>query len=497
MKRLKKIIFAISFLLIACLIIEMTGMAGILNVTAAVANPTLKNAKATVKIGKTTKIEISNKKAKATYSFKSSSTKIATVSKAGTVTGKRAGTATITVTQTNNKKKTTIGTFTVTVQPKLDYNKMVKNSLVSSGNNLRMKNAIEKALKGEDVTIAYIGGSITEGYNAINTQNFAYLSSQYFNDIFGKGDNVKFINAGMAGTPSSLGMIRYQRDVLDRTESAPDIVFVEFAVNDADDVTNGDAFESLVRNILNAENKPAVVLLFSVFQSQWNLQSRLQPVGEFYDLPMISIKDAVVPEIQSGALINAEFFSPDGLHPTDAGHKIMADCINYYFDTVKKETKAENDITVPEEAKIGNSFEGIQMIDKKSELEEVKVTAGGFSETDNVLGTFRYANTTKTFPNNWKHTSTSGKSSFKMTLNCKNLLMVYKLSSNQTAGKVDVYVDGVLTKTYDGYAPGGWNNPSTQLVFSNEEAAEHTIEIKMASGSEAKDFSILAFGYTK
>lgn len=497
MRRLKKSIIAISFLLIACFFVEMTGVVNLQKVTAAVVNPTLKLTAATIKIGKTTKIEINNKKAKATYSFKSSSTKIATVTKAGTVTGKSAGTATIAVTETYKKMKTEVGKFTVTVQPTLDYTKMIQRSLVSTGNNFRMKNAIEKAQKGEEVTIAYIGGSITEGYNAMNTQSFAYLSYEHFKKSFGKGDNVKFVNAGMAGTPSSLGMIRYKRDVLDRAESAPDIVFVEFAVNDGDDVTKGDAYESLVRNILNAENKPAVVLLFSVFQSKWNLQTRLQPVGENYSLPMVSISDAIVPEINSGALTNSEFFSLDGLHPTDAGHKIMADCINYYFDSVGKETKAEADITVSDIAKIGKSFEGIQMVDSKIAAEGVKVTTGGFSETDVVMGTFRYANTTKTFPNNWKHSSSSGSDSFKMTLNCKNLLIVYKLANNKNAGKIDVYVDGTLAKTYDGFNAGGWNNPTTQLVFSNADAAEHTIEIKMASGDEAKDFSILGFGYTK
>lgn len=46
------------------------------------------------------------------------------------------------------------------------YNEMIKNSLISTGNNVRIKKVIEKAKNGEDVTIAYIGGSITEGANA-------------------------------------------------------------------------------------------------------------------------------------------------------------------------------------------------------------------------------------------------------------------------------------------------------------------------------------------
>ena len=50
--------------------------------------------------------------------------------------------------------------------------------------------------------------------------------------------------------------------------------------------------------ILSAENKPAVILLFSVFENDWNLQAGLAPVGEYYNLPMVSIKDAVVEQFR-------------------------------------------------------------------------------------------------------------------------------------------------------------------------------------------------------
>lgn len=500
MMRFKKLVIAIVFTLTACMLIETTYVSQVTVYAATTtAKATLKSATAMLKVKEKATITINNKQAKATYTFKSANKKIATVTKAGVITGKKIGATSITVTETYNKKKTIVGKVQVTVRPEVDMPKVLERSLVSTGNNFRMKIAIDKAMNGEEVTIAYIGGSITEGAGSLlNTTTYAQLSYDYFRDTFGKdgGENVKFVNAGMSGTPSSLGMVRYERDVLNRAESAPDIVFVEFAVNDADDTTNGDAYESLVRNILNAENQPAVVLIFSVFKTKWNLQDRLQPIGEYYDLPMISIKDAVVPELNSNALTNAEFFA-DEYHPTVPGHKIMADCISNYFDAVDQEAKAEQDITIPEEAKIGKSFEGIQMLDSKSKVEGINIKAGGFADTDTNLGTFKYDYTMKTFPNNWKHSTTSGKTSFKMTIDCKNLVIVYKLSSNAaTAGKVDVYVDGVMTQTYTG-SGGGWNNPKTMVIFNDAESAEHRIEIKMASDSATKEFSILAFGYTK
>ena len=150
--------------------------------------------------------------------------------------------------------------------------------------------------------------------------------------MFGKdgGDNIHFIKAGVGGTPSQLGVIRYDRDVLRDGTVEPDIVVVEFAVNDADDETRGVSYESLVLKILEAENKPAVILLFSVFKSDWNLQDRLAPIGRYYNLPMVSIKDAVVDQFyyeRKGNVISKEDFCRH--LSVNAGHRIMADCLAY------------------------------------------------------------------------------------------------------------------------------------------------------------------------
>ena len=74
-------------------------------------------------------------------------------------------------------------------------------------------------------------------------------------------ENIHYIKAGVGGTPSELGMIRYERDVCRDGAVTPDIVVVEFSVNDEGDETKGVCYESLVRKILAAKNKPAVILL--------------------------------------------------------------------------------------------------------------------------------------------------------------------------------------------------------------------------------------------
>ena len=176
-----------------------------------------------------------------------------------------------------------------------DYKNIIKNSLVSKGDLTKLKNVIDRAKNGEDVTLAYIGGSITQGAGAapLNTECYAYKSYQLFKEKFGKGNNVHLIKAGVGGTPSELGMIRFERDVLRDYTVKPDIIIIEFAVNDEGDETKGDCYESLVRKALNLPYKPAVILLFSVFANDENLQERMIPIGNNYNLPMSSIKNAV------------------------------------------------------------------------------------------------------------------------------------------------------------------------------------------------------------
>lgn len=505
----------LSILIIMLIIINSIGYTGAKANTAKLDSTIME-----LTVKQTSKIIINNPGKKAVYSYKSSNSKVAAVSKTGEVTGIKAGKATITVKSTLKKKVTKIGVVKVTVKaakaPTISpsaaptaapaqitdaqHDEIIKRSLVSTGNNYRIKNAIEKARNGEPVTIAYIGGSITDGAMAMPYEScYAYRSYEYFKSTYGKGDgsNVKFVNAGLSGTPSTLGMIRYNRDVVLEAGANPDIVFIEFAVNDYGDPTKGEGYESLIRNILKADNDPAVVLLFSVFASGYNEQEKYAPVGEYYHLPMVSIHDGILPLLDSGAMKQESFFFFDGLHPVNEGHKLYADSIDYMYDTIDKETKAINDITIPDTPKIGKAFEGIQIIDSKTASSDYTILPGGFSGTDNEVYTSYHDITRKSFPNNWMHNTTAD-SSMNITINCKNFVLVYKSSGNKdTAGKIDVYVDGIKKTTIDSYTEGGWNNPLNTVIFQENTTKKHSIEIKMADGSADKNFTIEAFGYTK
>lgn len=386
------------------------------------------------------------------------------------------------------------------------YHTMIARSLKQLGNPKRLAGAIKRAKEGKDVTLAYIGGSITQGAGGtpINTGCYAYKSYKAFADRYGNGNNVHFIKAGVGGTPSELGMLRFDRDVL-RDGNYPDVVVIEFGVNDEGDETKGNCYESLVKKVLMLPNEPAVILLFAVFANDWNLQKRLSPVGQLYELPMVSILDAVSPQFpltkETGRVISKNKFFYDMFHPTNAGHTIMADCITYLLEQTERE-KEWIDCTpklLLKKPAIGDDFVSVKLLDKKNHNPKANIRCGGFTKTDTELQRVEMDEDlfgTPQFPYNWMYDGTKafGDSTFELTITCRALLLIYKDSGANDVGKADVFLDGKKVLTANPRIVG-WVHCNPVIVCNDRHSQEHILQIKMAQGDENKKFTILGFGY--
>lgn len=405
----------------------------------------------------------------------------------------------------------------VSAQPfeNADYQSMVNDSFIQTGNTARLKKVIDKARAGEDVTLAYLGGSITEGYAASVTNNadcYAETSYNEFKMAYGAGDgsNVHFINAGMSGTPSSLGVIRYQNDVLNQVKYGkyPDILCIEFVVNDGNECTNGEGIESIIREAL--EQGSAVFLMFAYtvnFDTQ--KQEYYMPLGELYDLPMVSMKNGLAGVIDTSNTKSCTasnwYFWSDKLHPDVPGHRFMADAfMNVFYKADADKNPAPDPITSIDSVtpKYGKAFEGMKMIDSTVDVDKVdaivSLDSGSFCDKDTDQNKFQYKKDGKDnvawFPDCWMHNS--GSNSFNATVKCSNMMIAYKLNSSKEFGTAELYVDGELKETMSGYDTSGWNNATVKVVFKDDKIAEHHFEIRMADGDENKKFTIYAIGYT-
>lgn len=358
-----------------------------------------------------------------------------------------------------------------------DYEKMVDRSLLSVGDMTRMADVFQKAQNGEDITVAYIGGSITEGYNAGTTEFYAKtctdLLQGYFPDI-----TVTGVNAGISGTPSLLGNLRLERDVL---SADPDIVFVEFAVNDGQEADYKNAYESLVRTLLTQEKDIAVVLLFTVLDSGYTCQEHMSKIGANYDLPMISVHDSVYEEIEAGKMTWQDY-SNDQSHPNAYGHKCITDFVDNYYQKVLP-VVAEN---VGEVSK--------ELPDPVFSAKYMNMHYMDSATMDGVeLDGFEQYDTHGSFHNGWMYRGTDG-GSMKFTVDCSVLEMVFKANNSDKYGTADIYVDGEKVKSVVSNMSDGWNNPVTAYLIDNDSSAEHTVEIRM-EGGVTQAFFVMAFGY--
>jgi lysophospholipase L1-like esterase len=217
-----------------------------------------------------------------------------------------------------------IESATINLPVMYETDAMVQRSQLAIGDQARMQALIQKARTGVPVTIATMGGSITTGLAASDlAHSYAQLLQNWWSHTFPASPST-WVNAGISGTPSDYGSLRAQRDVLSNN---PDLVIVEFAVNDGTSALS-DTYEGLVRQLLNAPSHPAVILLFLMrYQPNPGQSVTAEPwqsiIGDHYNLPMVSFFDAINPELTSGT-ISINQLTPDGVHPNDLGHAYIA-----------------------------------------------------------------------------------------------------------------------------------------------------------------------------
>lgn len=358
------------------------------------------------------------------------------------------------------------------------YDLMVERSLMTTGNIARTAKALKKAENGEEITVAYIGGSITEGLTAGAELCWAKLSYDWLCEKYPQA-KINFVNAGLSGTPSALGIVRSERDIC---AYDPDIVFVEFAVNDGQDAVMKESYESLVRTFLNSDKQTAVVLLITVLKNGYSCQEHMSQVGAFYDLPVISVGNAINPEFEAGRMV-WEDYSDDESHPNVYGHTVVRDFVaNYYEKVIEQMSTGEIPEISPvtDETLFGNSYEGMHFADSAS-------------ITIDSLGDFEQKTVHEKFPNGWVHREGTNPFTFKLT--CKNLFIVFRANNSPRYGSVDVLIDGEKYAVCDSNRSDGWNQPQQQWIFNSDSVEEHTFEIVPSEGSEDLYFNIFGFGY--
>ena len=351
---------------------------------------------------------------------------------------------------------------------------MIRRAVVNAGNTARLADAMKRAQAGEKITIGTIGGSITQGTAASTTdERYANRALQWWAKTFPKAQ-LDFVNAGIGATDSYIGVHRVDADLLSKK---PDVVIVEFSVNDTDAALNLQTYDSLVRKILQAENHPAVILLFTTQEDGTSLQDTHMQIGSAYNLPMISYKNAVLPEIEAGKFTWKDI-SPDNIHPNSVGHGIIGELLWSYFNSVyaKLDQIDTSELTFTATPVTKDLYAKGQLLDSKT-------------LTPKTMQGFEQAEVSNQFPNDWT-TKEGGELTFEVT--GSSIGVLYYKTVDGKSGQYCVYVDDRLIQVLDGDFTGGWGNyAQAQQVYTSDTPSTHTVTIKQLEGTDLTQFTVL------
>jgi lysophospholipase L1-like esterase len=209
---------------------------------------------------------------------------------------------------------------------------------------------------GADVVIAYFGGSITAapGWRIESRER---LSRRY------PDARISEVNAAIGGTGSTLGAYRLRRDVISRK---PDLVFIEFAVNDSgtDSAEIIRSVEGIVRMIRRTIPHTELCFVYTIAHETMleelgrgalpRAASVMEAIADHYGIASINLGLEIARMSVAGRLVfkgsreeadaairsgGPLVFSQDGVHPfIDTGHRVYADVLERSLELIEGHT---------------------------------------------------------------------------------------------------------------------------------------------------------------
>ncbi|RYD38304.1 MAG: SGNH/GDSL hydrolase family protein [Verrucomicrobiaceae bacterium] len=191
-----------------------------------------------------------------------------------------------------------------------------------------------KAEKREPLSVVFFGGSLTFGANASdpNVTSYRGRMMEWLREKYPQTP-ITFHDAAIGGSGSQLGMFRLERDVL---RHKPDLVFLDFTVNDGSDETDVQSFasyETIVRTLLaNGATVMPVIMLFKWHAEKPDItpprHEAHRRLAAAYGLPTADVCAEIRKKAKAG-LNPADLWNMgDGAHPGDEGYQL-------FFETVR------------------------------------------------------------------------------------------------------------------------------------------------------------------
>lgn len=219
--------------------------------------------------------------------------------------------------------------------------------------------AFAKLQKEKKLKIAYLGGPITAGVNATNSWRAG--TTGWFQRNFPQAKITEVL--AVAGGGSEYGAFRFRKDVM---EQDPDVVFVEFAVDDADrdERRTLRSIEGIVRQYWTSNPWGELVFVYTASKKTAlggdvagtpKTVGLHQAIAKHYGIPAIDIGGALAEAMKNGATWDS--LTTDGAHPNEAGTAVYLRAIESFL-TAQRTTPAGQPLVVLPDPLAKDPFSG-------------------------------------------------------------------------------------------------------------------------------------------
>ncbi len=298
----------------------------------------------------------------------------------------------------------------------------------------RLQKKREKFDREGRLKIAFLGASLTRGEGVARDRNFVSLFQKKMRDhCRGRGE-IEVLPFGESGTMSDNALFKVDRLI----DEEPDIVFVDYAMNDTGDRYLGDCFEGLVYRMLR-RGIAVVILMFCNNQGRCT-RGAMERVGHHYQVPVFDIGAKIYEKVQAG--MPWEQYGQDYVHPTEYGHGLIADYLCEYVEQIEK-----GEITdgggLPERPAFTGAFWEYRILDIGEKMR-------GKNPGDTV---------------------------FEEKMCWRMLLSEFFQDRIPNPASVKIYVDGSLIQTAEAFATMAWGNRVAAYVSGDGDREEHELRI--------------------
>ena len=349
-------------------------------------------------------------------------------------------------------------------------------------------NVLAKLNEGKEVRIAYLGGSITAA------PGWRVKTLKWFQEQYPKS-KISEINAAIGGTGSDLGVYRVNYDAL---RHKPDLLFVEFAVNDGGASPAGihRCMEGIVRQAWKSDPAMDICFVYTLSLPQLpDLQkgkfqrsaSAMEALADHYAIPSMHFGVEVVKQEKEGKLIfkadepktddekkalaGKSIFSTDGVHPLVAtGHELYTQVVARCVTQMKTlGAPGAHELKAPF---VADNFEQARMLP----LDKAKLSAG-FEKLEPATSP-QAKNFSNRMPSIYKASKPGEKIAFKFKGTAAG---IYDLLGPD-GGQLKISLDGAPARNVariDGYCT--YHRIAFLSIGSDLENKEHTVSIELDS----------------